>query len=451
MYPNDPNIETTIFDQGQREGATIGGAKPTGGALYDLVTGKESANRWDALYGQSQGKGGAFEGVDVTRMTIGDLDKFSSEYGPWVAERNKGVTATPMGMFQIVNKTLQSAAKEMGLPADTVFDADTQTKIFQHLADKRLLGPRSMQTKLNGIREEWAALKGVSDTQLAAAITSYENGDRNALSSMLDPTQQTAAAQDPAIVENALTAAAKSGQPLNYQLNQALFDTAKQKDAYASQLIQQMNLDSSFGGDRAAVLQELVNPTQVGVGQRGKMVKDAFNEVSPDIPDAASEEDKSASLAAFDNEVKFAQNEYNLTMPQAIAMVKGSTAQSSWWEAWKGNQYVDHKQLKEYIGSILDLKEQDPQKRMEKAKVELQAQAAKTAGAANIQQYQKDYQNAMTDYYSAAERRRNGQPVNDSLALQRVLAYGKRLQAELDRINANPVSSANIAAIKAEQ
>jgi hypothetical protein len=442
------DAEKSLMDQSFKEGVKPQVA-PNGGALFNLVTTTESGQKWDALFGQSQDKDSPFKDVDVTRMTIGDLDKMAPQYGKWVAERNNGVTATPMGMYQIVNSTLQQAAKELGLAPDTVFTADVQTKIFQHLVDKRILGPRPMQTKIDNLRQEWAGLKNVSDNQLAAAITAYEGGDRNALGAMLDPnaTAAQAAQNDPAVIENGLLAAAKTDQPLNAQMNQALFDVAKQRDAYAAQLAQQMTLDTSFGGDKAAVLQELLNPTPVGVGQRGKMVKDAFNEVSPDVPDTAAEEDKSKSLATFDNEVLRVQEAYHLTAPQAIALVKGATAQSSWYEFWKGNQYTNQKKVDEYIGSMLDLKEKDPQKRMAGAIAELQAQAAKTSNAKNLQTLQTQYQEAMVDYYGAAERKRAGQPVNDKLALQRVISIGQRLEAEMNRIRTAASTTANIAAV----
>jgi hypothetical protein len=116
-------------------------------------------------------------------MTIGALKQFSSSDGQYgrAQKARLGYLATPMGRYQIVGSTLAATAKEMGLPDNTVFTPDVQNAMFNHLVDKRISGPRTMQGKIDGLRAEWEGFKHVSDAQLSQAITAYENGDRGAL------------------------------------------------------------------------------------------------------------------------------------------------------------------------------------------------------------------------------------------------------------------------------
>jgi len=167
-------------------GAAYPGGSGGGGGLFDLIDRTEGGGNYSTLFGHSQRAGGAFAGVDVSKMTIGQLDQFANQYGPWVKNElarqgQKPRIATPMGRHQIVNSTLQSAAKEMGLSPDTVFSKDVQDAIAMHIADKALAGPRTMQGKMDALRGQWEGFKNVSNAQLSAAITSYENGDRSAL------------------------------------------------------------------------------------------------------------------------------------------------------------------------------------------------------------------------------------------------------------------------------
>lgn len=444
MYPSSDPRKSTI-EQGIKEGATpTAPADPNGGALYNLIGATEGNKDPNKLFGNAEQPGGAFEGTEVSRLTISQLNDFATKggYGDYVAGRNKGTTATPMGMYQIVNSTLQQAAKEMGLPPDTVFDADTQTKIFIHLADKRLSGPRTMQNKLDGMRQEWAGLKNVSDAALASAITAYENGDRSALTGVLDPSGQ-AAANDPKIIEQGLEAAAKSNQPLNSQMNQALYDQAQQRDAYATSLIQQMTLDKSFGGQQEAVLNSFLKPKEsASTGDRADTIKAAWESAgkSPDPKTQGEDYDNFTTEVARIEKMGF-------TTDQAANLVKGATEETGWWEFWRqGDTATSRGKIDEYINSIFDMKETDPKKRIQGAVSKMQEIQQKATSASNLQTLQKDYQEAMVDYYSAAERKRAGGKADDKTALKRVLAYGKRMQAELDRVNAAASTRANIAA-----
>ena len=87
-----------------------------GATLVSLLRKHEGAGRADTLFGHSQ-RGGKFDGVDVSKMTLAQLREFSrpdGEYGQWVKSK-VGRVATPMGFGQIVGTTMRNTAAAMGL------------------------------------------------------------------------------------------------------------------------------------------------------------------------------------------------------------------------------------------------------------------------------------------------------------------------------------------------
>lgn len=151
------------------------GSSGGGGGLFDMTRKHEGGGDPDALFGFSN-RGGAFDGVRVSDMTIGELSSFASpsgKYGQWVKSQ-VGRVATPMGKHQIVGTTLQSAAREMGLSPDTKFTSQTQDAIADHLARRRLAGASSPAAKRAALRAEWEGFKNVSDDALDMAISQFE-------------------------------------------------------------------------------------------------------------------------------------------------------------------------------------------------------------------------------------------------------------------------------------
>lgn len=142
-----------------------------------LLFAKEGAGNYDTLFGHSQ-KSGPFAGVRVSQMPISEVIKFSDPngaYGQWVKSElaRTGQTpriATPMGAGQIVGSTLRSAVAELGLSGDTIFDANTQNMIIDHLAKKRVMASNTMEGRRAGLRAEWEGFKNVDDATLDAAI-----------------------------------------------------------------------------------------------------------------------------------------------------------------------------------------------------------------------------------------------------------------------------------------
>jgi hypothetical protein len=115
------------------------------------VIARESGGDFDALYGFSNREGGPFEGVKVTDMTVDQAIDFSrpdGEYAQWVAPRNDGEIATPMGGIQIVGATLRDVKEGMGLTGDEVMTPELQMKMGEWLYNNR------------GGEKPWAASAG---------------------------------------------------------------------------------------------------------------------------------------------------------------------------------------------------------------------------------------------------------------------------------------------------
>lgn len=146
-----------------------------GGGLFDLLRQHEGAGDYDTLYGHAQREGGQFAGVRPTQMTMAELDQFEKSYGPWVAGKNNGTLATPIGAGQIVGTTRRKTAEALGYGPDTRFTPEVQDSMIDYLARQRLSRANSMPEKLNQIRQEWVGFRNVPDEDLIAAIAEYES------------------------------------------------------------------------------------------------------------------------------------------------------------------------------------------------------------------------------------------------------------------------------------
>jgi len=135
------------------EATGLAGAATPGGwnDFAPEVIARESGGDFDALYGFSNREGGPFEGVRVTDMTVDQAIDFSrpdGEYAQWVAPRNDGEIATPMGGIQIVGATLRDVKEGMGLTGDEVMTPELQMKMGEWLYNNR------------GGEKPWAASAG---------------------------------------------------------------------------------------------------------------------------------------------------------------------------------------------------------------------------------------------------------------------------------------------------
>ncbi|UFM64249.1 hypothetical protein LOS78_01880 [Paracoccus sp. MA] len=156
------------FGRPSSSGGTAGGDN----SLAGLLKRYEGAGDFDTLYGHAQNEGGRFAGVRPSQMTLDELDAFDKEYGQWVAERNGGVVATPVGFGQIVGTTRRNAAKAMGLSGDTVFSPEVQQAMVDHLAWNRVKGVSDPAARRAALRQEWVGFSKAPDADVDAAIES---------------------------------------------------------------------------------------------------------------------------------------------------------------------------------------------------------------------------------------------------------------------------------------
>ena len=169
--------DATMPPPAQSRGITGRAAPSAGGAgsdFFSLLDRTEGGGSYSTLFGHSQKEGGRFGGVDVSRMTLGQLRDFASprgEYGQWVRGQ-VGRVATPMGRYQTVGTTLFNVANELGLSDDTVFDARTQDRIGMHLAQRRIRSANTLAGQRAALRAEWEGFRNVSDAELDRAIAS---------------------------------------------------------------------------------------------------------------------------------------------------------------------------------------------------------------------------------------------------------------------------------------
>lgn len=154
-----------------------GGGSAAGGSFAELLRRTEGAGDYDTLFGHSQRSGGRFAGVRPSQMTLDQLYSFTDpkgEYGQFVASRNNGVVGTPLGAGQIVGSTLRRTAQQLGLPGDTVFSPEVQNRMIDHLAANRLRSAKTPEARRAALRAEWHGFKSVSDAELDAAISHYQ-------------------------------------------------------------------------------------------------------------------------------------------------------------------------------------------------------------------------------------------------------------------------------------
>ncbi len=143
-----------------------------------LMDEKEGGGNYSTLFGHSQKD--KFSGVDVSKMTIGQLKEFSNPKGSYASfvKSKVGRVATPMGRYQFVGSTMSKVASEMGLSDDTVFDSKTQDAMFKFYLNKRISQGKTMDEKVSQVRNAWEGFKSVPSSQLAQLIRKTENANR---------------------------------------------------------------------------------------------------------------------------------------------------------------------------------------------------------------------------------------------------------------------------------
>ncbi|AZO45879.1 hypothetical protein EJ076_34750 [Mesorhizobium sp. M7D.F.Ca.US.005.01.1.1] len=201
----------------------------------------ESGGDYNTLYGHVE-KSGPFAGTKLSDMTVDQALQFGSRngpYGQWAA--SKGITAAPMGAYQIINSTLGTVKSGMGLSGNERMTPDLQEKMGQYIYSKQGTGA-------------WAGYHGPGDPsaypppspplspQAAAFVQNnpqpggYGAGvpDPNAPPSpILGPSQQPSPLGIPGIPQDVAAYAADNSLTLGDRLQSAFKGLAKTPDAPA--------------------------------------------------------------------------------------------------------------------------------------------------------------------------------------------------------------------------
>lgn len=154
----------------------------SGDGFIGLIDRHEGGGDYSALLGFSNRSN--FSNVDVTNMTLEQIDKFATgTYAQWSKqwkrENNHGnpdVPSTPMGRYQFVNTTLQAQAKKMGLdPKTTRFTPAVQDAMFESYLGDRLARADTIEGKRKQLRNAWEGFRNVPNERLDAAIRHYSS------------------------------------------------------------------------------------------------------------------------------------------------------------------------------------------------------------------------------------------------------------------------------------
>ena len=96
----------------------------------------ESGGDYNALFGYQNRQNGIFSNVRITDMTVDEALAFADpkgEYARYVASKNNGQIATPMGAYQIVGRTLRDAKEKLNLSGDEKLTKSLQDRIGKWL------------------------------------------------------------------------------------------------------------------------------------------------------------------------------------------------------------------------------------------------------------------------------------------------------------------------------
>lgn len=120
------------------------------GSIRSGIFKGESGGDYNTLYGHTEQKG-PFAGTKVTDMTVDQALAFGSHQGPYGKwAQSQGISAAPMGAYQIINSTLQKVKEGMGLTGNELMTPALQEQMGQYIYHKQGTGA-------------WAGYKGPGD------------------------------------------------------------------------------------------------------------------------------------------------------------------------------------------------------------------------------------------------------------------------------------------------
>jgi len=181
------------------EGRFVLDAKPEQGPMPGVAVSDSIMNKYesgsggvDALLNQSQNK--TFTNIKVSKMPISEVMAFQQKRGTgsyhnWslanmpegTEAKEKGLGSTPVGKYQFVGDTLKDLKKlgvfeKLGITDDTIFDEETQDKLFVYYAQERMSGKKTIEEKRAALKGVWEGLRKADDEEVDQVIAQIETG-----------------------------------------------------------------------------------------------------------------------------------------------------------------------------------------------------------------------------------------------------------------------------------
>jgi uncharacterized protein YcbK (DUF882 family) len=133
------------------------------GAIFDFITQAEGTKKTEDPYSTTLGYGAFIKGGerDLTKLPLGEIDRLQTE----ILNNPKNTTGgSPVGKYQVVQRTLRDAKKALGLKDTDLFTKEVQDKVGMWLLNRRGYqdwkdGKISDAKFTKNMQNEWHALK----------------------------------------------------------------------------------------------------------------------------------------------------------------------------------------------------------------------------------------------------------------------------------------------------
>ena len=177
-----------VFDAKPEQGP-MPGVAVSDSIMYKYESGSGGA---DALLNQSQNN--VFTNIKVSTMPISEVMAFQQKRGTgsyhnWslanmpegTEAKEKGLGSTPVGKYQFVGDTLKDLKdsgvfEKLGIKDDTIFDEETQDKLFVYYAQERMSGKKTIEEKRAALKGVWEGLRKADDEEVDQVIAQIETG-----------------------------------------------------------------------------------------------------------------------------------------------------------------------------------------------------------------------------------------------------------------------------------
>jgi hypothetical protein len=124
-------------------GTPTSSVKGRAGQLLDSIGEAEGAS-YNTLYGYAERPGGAFDGTDVTKMSIQEVQDLQKKM-----VKNNGISSA-VGKYQFLQTTLREAVKALGISPDEKFTPEIQDRLALWLLQTRT----DYQSWLSGVGDD---------------------------------------------------------------------------------------------------------------------------------------------------------------------------------------------------------------------------------------------------------------------------------------------------------